>query len=44
MLLNGVFTPEVLNNLLLCFLINPDFLLLHTAHLNKSIIFPLLFL
>ena len=40
-LLKGIFKPKLLNNTLAsCFLINLDFLLMHTTHLNKSNIFP----
>ena len=44
---NGIFIPvKLLNNLFLasCSLINFSFLLLHTAHFDKSIIHPFLVL
>ena len=42
-LLNGVFRPKLLNNPLATFsLINLDFLLLHIAHFDNSILLPLL--
>ena len=41
-LLKGVFDPKLCINLLAS--CNPDILLLHTAHLDKSIIFPLFFI
>ena len=43
---NGIFIPvKLLNNLLAsCSLINFNFLILHTAHFDKSIIHPFLVL
>ena len=42
-LLKGVLIPKLLNNpLASCSLKSYDCLLLHTAHVNKRIIFPLL--
>ena len=37
-LLNGVLSPKLLNiPLASCYFINPDFLLLHTAHFDNNI-------
>ena len=39
----GVLIPNLLNNpVAYCSLINLDFLILHTAHFDKTIVFPLL--
>ena len=40
---SGVLKPELLNNpFFSCSFINPDFLLLHTAHFNNNIVLPFL--
>ena len=42
-LLNGVLSPKLLNNLFaFCSFINLDFLLLHAAHFDHNIVLPFL--